>query len=105
MPREVMVFSSAVDTFEDWQEVLAREAPEVELRREGEVDDPAAVVAALVWKPPAGFFQRFPNLRLVVNLGAGVDALVGRSDLPDVPITRLSDPKMARMMAGFVLFA
>lgn len=104
-PREVMAFFSAVDTFSDWQEVLARAAPEVELRREEDIDDPAAVVAALVWKPPAGFFQRFPNLRLVVNLGAGVDALVGRSDLPDVPITRLSDPKMARMMAGFVLFA
>jgi glyoxylate/hydroxypyruvate reductase A len=40
-----------------------------------------------------------------VNLGAGVDALVGRDDLPEVPITRLSDPKMARMMAGYVLFA
>jgi glyoxylate/hydroxypyruvate reductase A len=46
------------------------------------------------------------NLRLIVNLGAGVDSLVGRTDLPEgVPITRISDPQMARMMAGYVLFA
>ncbi|KAG0924173.1 hypothetical protein G6F31_019213 [Rhizopus arrhizus] len=46
------------------------------------------------------------NLRLIVNLGAGVDSLVGRGDLPaEVPITRLTDPNMARMMAGYVLFA
>ncbi len=37
--------------------------------------------------------RAFPNLGLVVNLGAGVDALVGRDDLPEVPITRLSDQK------------
>ncbi len=36
---------------------------------------------ALAWKPPVGFFARFPNLKLVTNLGAGVDSLVGRTDL------------------------
>ncbi|EKK71488.1 D-3-Phosphoglycerate dehydrogenase [Escherichia coli 8.0416] len=41
----------------------------------------------------------------MVNLGAGVDSLVGRNDLPDIPIIRLSDPDMARMMASYVLFA
>ena len=105
MMREVMVFYSEFDDFAAWREALSTEAPEVLLQRAEDIQDPNAVRFALVWKPPVGFFQRFPNLALVVNLGAGVDALVGRSDLPDVPITRLSDPKMARMMAGFVLFA
>ncbi len=46
------------------------------------------------------------QLKLIVNLGAGVDSLVSRDDLPaNVPITRISDPQMARMMAGYVLFA
>jgi glyoxylate/hydroxypyruvate reductase len=59
-----------------------------------------------VWKPPQGFFAEMKNLRLIVNLGAGVDSLVGRDDLPQgVPIARISDPQMARMMAGYVLFA
>lgn len=103
MTQSTMVFYSALDDFEAWRAALEPEG--IALRREDEIADKDAVHSALVWKPPQGFFQTFANLELVVNLGAGVDALVGRTDLPDVPITRLSDPRMARMMAGFVLFA
>lgn len=103
MTSELMAFYSAHDDFNAWRAALAAE--NVELRHADDIDEVGRVRHALVWKPPHGFFARFPNLGLVVNLGAGVDALVGRTDLPDVPITRLSDPKMARMMAGYVLFA
>lgn len=103
MNPETMVFYSTADNFDDWRAALAVEG--VDLRLESEIDDKMSVRHALVWKPPHGFFARFPNLALVVNLGAGVDALVGRDDLPDAAITRLSDPKMSRMMAGYVLFA
>jgi glyoxylate/hydroxypyruvate reductase len=100
---DVMVFHSAHDDFDAWRSALAPK--KIDLRRAADIDDKASVRHALVWKPPTGFFADYPNLALVVNLGAGVDALLGRSDLPDVPITRLSDPKMSRMMAGYVLFA
>ncbi|WP_028240540.1 2-hydroxyacid dehydrogenase [Stutzerimonas azotifigens] len=103
---ETLVFYSELDPFEQWRGLLAPLLPGVRIVRScDEVVDPASVRYALVWKPPVGFFARFPNLQLVINLGAGVDSLVGRGDLPDVPITRLSDPDMARMMAGYVLFA
>jgi glyoxylate/hydroxypyruvate reductase len=103
MTPELMAFYSELDDFDAWCAALAPE--NIELCRADDIKDIDRVRQALVWKPPRGFFGRFPNLGLVVNLGAGVDALVGRDDLPDVPITRLSDPKMARMMAGYVLFA
>ncbi|MCX8279721.1 glyoxylate/hydroxypyruvate reductase A [Phyllobacterium sp. 0TCS1.6C] len=103
MTRSCMVFYSALDDFDAWRTALEPEG--IELCRSEDITDADSVRSALVWKPPQGFFQDFPKLELVVNLGAGVDALVGRDDLPDVPITRLSDPRMARMMAGFVLFA
>jgi len=103
MTSEVMAFYSVLDDFKTWCAALAAEG--IDLRQADDIADPASVRQALVWKPPHGFFARYPNLGLVVNLGAGVDALVGRDDLPEVPITRLSDPKMARMMAGYVLFA
>lgn len=101
----LVVFHSDADPVEPWQAALSAADARITVRRADEIEDPGAVRVALVWKPPAGFFARFPGLRLVVNLGAGVDALVARDDLPAVPITRLSDPDMARMMAGFVLFA
>jgi glyoxylate/hydroxypyruvate reductase A len=58
-----------------------------------------------VWKPPVGFFAGFRNLKLVTNLGAGIDSLVGRDDLPPVPISRLSDPGMVALMVSYVMFA
>lgn len=103
MSAGVMVFYSQMDDFEAWRTALEPEG--IVLARSDEIDDPLKVDYALAWKPPHNFFARFENLKLLVNLGAGVDALVGRTDLPDLPITRLSDPRMARMMAGFVLFA
>lgn len=103
---DTLVFYSGPDPFELWRDALAPQLGEhVRIEEAHKVTAPEAVRFALVWMPPANFFDRFPNLALVINLGAGVDRLVARGDLPDVPITRLSDPEMGRMMAGFVLFA
>jgi glyoxylate/hydroxypyruvate reductase A len=100
-----LVFYSQFDSFEEWQALLAPLLPGVRICQEQDVEDPQSVLYALAWKPPLGFFARYTNLQLLVNLGAGVDSLVGRDDLPNVPITRVSDPDMGRMMASYVLFA
>ncbi len=102
---EALVFHSAYDPPEPWKAALEAELPELEFRLSHEIGDPADVRYALIWKPPAGFLSFFPNLQLVVNLGAGVDALLSRHDIPDIPVTRICDPDMSRMMASFVLFA
>nr|WP_323783082.1 glyoxylate/hydroxypyruvate reductase A [Amylibacter sp.] len=103
---DTLVFYSGPDPFETWRDALAPHlGDDVRIENADAVSDPNAVRFALVWMPPEGFFDRFPNLELVINLGAGVDRLVARGDLPDVPITRLSDPEMGKMMAGYVLFA
>lgn len=100
-----LVFSSPCDDFEHWRALLAARLPGVQVCLPEQVRHPEQVLYALVWSPPSGFFARYPNLRLVVNLGAGVDALVARDDLPAAPITRLADPAMTRMMGSYVLFA
>ena len=100
-----LVFYSQVDSFDDWKALLAPRLPELRICRPEDVEDPDSVHYVLAWKPPEGFFVQYPNLKLLVNLGAGVDSLVNRDDLPAVPITRISDPDMSRMMAGYVLFA
>lgn len=100
-----LVFYSEFDSFEHWSALLAPLLPDIRICRAEAVQDCDSVHYALVWNPPRGFFAPYRQLKLLVNLGAGVDALVGRDDLPDIPIVRLSDPDMARMMAGYVLFA
>jgi glyoxylate/hydroxypyruvate reductase len=105
MTRDALVFYSAVDDSEAWRRALAAELPDLEFRAHPRVGVPDEVRYALVWKPPPGFFAPFPKLTLVINLGAGIDALVGRDDLPAAPLTRLSDSGMVSLMTSYVLFA
>lgn len=67
--------------------------------------DAAAVTHVAVWAPPPGFFARFPNLRAVYVMGAGVDQLLARDDVPaQVEIFRLSDAGMAQQMTEYCLY-
>src|ERR1700732_1800840 len=52
--------------------------------------DPAEIHYAAVWKPAPGELAGFPNLRVIFNLGAGLDALMADSSLPEAPIVRVA---------------
>jgi glyoxylate/hydroxypyruvate reductase A len=99
-------FYSDFDDFQTWKQALQAQLPALRVVHAGQAERPEEIDYAMVWKPPQGIFERMTKLRLIINLGAGVDSLVGRDDLPpNIPITRITDPQMARMMAGYVLFA
>jgi glyoxylate/hydroxypyruvate reductase A len=100
-----ILFFSAADDPAPWRTALEAELPDAAFHVFPDMPNPARVTTAIVWSPPEGFFTPFTDLRLIVNLGAGVDALLRRGDLPDVPIIRLSDPGMVAMMTSYVLFA
>lgn len=105
MGRDALVFYSLVDDADEWRRALAAELPDLDFRVDPDVGDPAEVNYVLAWMPPDGFFARFPNLKLVTNLGAGVDRLVNRDDLVPVKFSRLNDPGMIAMMTSYVVFA
>jgi glyoxylate/hydroxypyruvate reductase A len=64
--------------------------------------DPAEVHYAAVWKPRPGELAQFPNLRVIFNLGAGVDALMVDSSLPDVPLVRVAVSDLTERMTEYV---
>lgn len=105
MRPETLVYYSQVDPIEPWRDAVQSMLPDVLVKGPEEVGPNDNVRYALVWKPPLGFFDIYPDLRLVTILGAGADALAGRTDLPSVPVARLSDPEMSRMMSHYVLFS
>jgi glyoxylate/hydroxypyruvate reductase A len=65
--------------------------------------DPAEVHYAAVWKPVPGDLAAFPNLRVIFNLGAGVDALIADSSLPDVPLVRVAVSDLTSRMTEYVV--
>ena len=65
--------------------------------------DPAEVHYAAVWKPVPGELAAFPNLRVIFNLGAGVDALMADSSLPAVPLVRVAVADLTARMTEYVV--
>jgi glyoxylate/hydroxypyruvate reductase A len=65
--------------------------------------DPDEIHHAAVWKPAAGALSAFRNLRVIFNLGAGVDALVADRSLPAVPIVRVAIEDLTSRMTEYVV--
>ena len=100
-----VLFYSEFDDPKIWGDALRANIPDLDFRVYPDVGNPDDIRHVLAWKAYPRFFEPFRNLAQVINLGAGIDALAGRSDLPDVPISRLSDPGMVALMRSYVLFA
>ena len=72
----------------EWLDALRAHAKGRELRVWPDaIGDPDDIAYACVWLPPHGLLARFPNLKAIINLGAGVDHL-------------LADPALARGADG-----
>jgi glyoxylate/hydroxypyruvate reductase A len=65
--------------------------------------DPAEIHYAAVWKPGQGELAAFPNLRVIFNLGAGVDALMADASLPKVPLVRVAVGDLTDRMTEYVV--
>ncbi len=90
-----------------WLKALKTHMPQRKVHLWGQTD--AATLAqipyALVWRPPADFFDGLAGLKAIFNLGAGVDALLTHPALPaNVPIVRIVDGGMAAQMADYALY-
>lgn len=105
MSGDALVFCSAYDSSAAWGAALKRHLPDLDLRVWPDIGNAEEVRHALVWLPPSGFFAALPNLELIINLGAGADAILGHPELPDVPVVRIADPEMSRMMASYVVLS
>lgn len=99
------LFISQFEDADAWRAHLARLLPEDEFRVWPDVGDPAQVEFLLVWRPPKGSMKGYPNVRAVLNLGAGVDAVLKDPDLPNVSLVSLKDEGLAQGMAEYVVHA
>jgi glyoxylate/hydroxypyruvate reductase A len=87
-----------------WRDYLLAYDPAIDFRvwpDTGAVED---IDYCLAWKTRPGDLKRYPNLKAIFWLGAGVDHLLKDPDLPrQVPIVRLVDPGLTAGMTEYVL--
>ncbi len=101
-----LLFMSNADPVEDWRRALLARMPELDFRIwPDRVGDPADIDVALVWHPPPAALTGFANLKAILSLGAGIDALLADRTLPDLPLARMVDPSLTTTMADYVLLA
>lgn len=89
---------------ERWQQRLHERLPDVPIAIWPDANVPVESVRfAGTWRPEPGVLARFPNLEVIFNLGAGVDAVLTDPDLPDVPIVRVVADDLITRMKEYVL--
>lgn len=88
---------------EPWLAALRRALPEVEIRTPDAAGDPREVAFLVAARIEPGALARYPALRLVVSLLAGVERLLADHDLPDVPIARAGPPDGDAMVTEFAI--
>lgn len=88
----------------NWAKRFAAALPGHRVVLRGDAYDPKAVDYIFVWKPEPEAFAGLDNLKAVLSLGAGVDALLRHPALPHgVPIVRFVDADLTQRMSDYVL--
>jgi glyoxylate/hydroxypyruvate reductase A len=101
-----VLFCSESDAPEPWRELFARAFPDMGFRVWPDVGPVQDVRYAVVWRQPRGLLATLPNLKAVLVLGAGVDAVLDDPQLPEkVPVLRLVDAGLPQPMAEYALYA
>lgn len=89
----------------EWKALLAAKAPGLSFHVWPETGEANLVRYAAVWEPPRDMAALFPNLELLMSVGAGVDQF-DFSVLPsDLPIVRMLDPGIVDGMLEYCTLA
>jgi len=100
-----ILLSTKAATMQDWRDALLAVDPSLDIRLFPDVGDPAGIEAAVCWtQHDMAELRRYPRLRLIVSMGAGVDHLLRPpGPPPGIPVARLKDERLTTGMAEWVL--
>jgi glyoxylate/hydroxypyruvate reductase A len=98
-------FYSTLDSADEWRDALATEFADFTFSVGDEVDAPETVDVAIVWTLPDPGLERFANLRAILSLGAGINQLDPKRLPAKVPLARLVDASLTRMMVDYAKLA
>ncbi len=84
---------------------MRKVAPELDVRvwpdRMGDISE---IEYCAAWLPPPGVVKSLPKLKVIMSLGAGVDAILKDPTLPEnVPIVRVNDPDLTGRMTEYIV--
>lgn len=85
-------------------EAIRKIDPNIDIEVWPAVEKPERVQFAVAWNHPKHLFDKFPNLRVISSMGAGVDHLMSDDSIPSgITFTRLVGPSLSEQMCDYVL--
>ena len=100
-----ILLSTKANAMHAWRDALLAEDSKLDIRLFPDAGNPADIEAAVCWtQHDLGELRRYPNLKLIVSMGAGVDHLLrAPGPPPGIPVARLKDHRLTTGMAEWVL--
>lgn len=99
-----VLYTSEAQRGEIFAAHFAAELPDLPFHR-NTAPDPTNVEYLVAWTAPADVANRFPNLKLLFSVGAGVDQLDLVALPPEVGVVRMLEPGLAEQMQEYVTLA
>ncbi len=99
----VLLLAPELEASDRWLHTISEAAPGTIIVKDREVPDDEISVA-IVDGPPPGRLSEIPNLKLILSLSAGIDAMMLDPTFPEVPIVRLVPPEMIALMREYVCY-
>jgi glyoxylate/hydroxypyruvate reductase A len=103
-PRDVFLYKADPVRGAEWAQWFALKAPELEFCQWPYAGDPARVRYLAAWEPPANLSE-FPNLALLLSVGAGIDQFDFSALPDDLPVVRMVEPGIVGGMVEYVTLA
>ncbi|QHC36801.1 glyoxylate/hydroxypyruvate reductase A [Komagataeibacter xylinus] len=99
------VIKSTAERAQVWQQQFARHLPDIPFRVWPDIGDPAEVEYLAAWVPPDNLVERFPNLKILFSVGAGIDQFDLAAIPPHIQIVRMIETSLTEGMVAYVQFA
>ncbi len=100
-----ILLSTRPEANAEWRRALLALDPGLDIRLFPEAGDPRDIEVAVAWTShDMAELRRYPNLKLIVSMGAGVDHLLRPpGPPPGIPVARLVDRLLTSAMSEWVL--
>ena len=98
-----VLFATTEENIERWTKELRRNSPDLDLRIWPEVGQVEDIEFAIVARPPRGDLARYPNLKAIFSMWAGVEDLLSDSSIAHLPIVRMAEPGLTSGIVVYVV--
>lgn len=102
--QKVVIIGPEEKFITPWVKAFREKAPDFEVEVYPEDTQRQETEFILTFFPPENVFEKYPNLKVIASLGAGVRHITKQKNLPEnVTITKANDPLHKSDMAFFTL--